>query len=331
MAIAVIFALMVLAYLLTFLIPGGSYARIEDAGGNLLIDTAAEFTYVQGGIPFWKWLLSPVLILGAAGSGTLIAVIVFLLMFFPVRNTVNTEFVLKSPNTNSVYAWFDGPIAKCYRQDGDQVQKGEVIAEYDTNQLRFRLANAESQLREIQKEYELESAAAFSDRERLGRAQLVAARMDGAKVAVEEAKWYLAHTELKAPSDGILALADGRAERLVNKALRTGDRVFDIYSGSGAVAEIQVDQRESSILLDEFTVSLFLYTEPDRKLDGKVFEVQQYPMLNEQRTYCYKVRAEISDAESLRYGMRGVAKLHGKRVSLGYYLFKNIVIYLRWL
>ena len=79
-AIVVIFVLMVAAYLLTFLIPGGSYARVEDAAGNLIIDTAAGFSYVQGGIPFWKWLLSPVLILGASGSGTLIAVIVFLLV-----------------------------------------------------------------------------------------------------------------------------------------------------------------------------------------------------------------------------------------------------------
>ena len=80
MAIAVIFLLMVAAYGLTFLIPGGSYARTTDPNGNVIIDTAAGFTYVDGGISFWKWLLSPVLILGAAGSGTLIAVIVFLLV-----------------------------------------------------------------------------------------------------------------------------------------------------------------------------------------------------------------------------------------------------------
>ena len=260
-----------------------------------------------------------------------LVLLILLLMFFPVRNTVNTEFVLKAPETFSAYAWFDGPIAKCFRQDGELVKKGDVIATYDTNQLRFRLANAESQYQEIRKEYELESTAAFADRERLGRAQLIAARMEGAKVAVEEAKWYLAHTDLKAPADGILALADGRAEFLVNKALRTGDRVFDVYSGKGAVAEIQVDQREGSILLDKFDVSLFLYTEPDKELSCKVVEVQQYPVINEQRTYCYKVRAEVPHADTLRFGMRGVAKLRGERVSLGYFLFKNIVIYLRWL
>lgn len=80
MAIGVIFVLMVAAYLLTLFIPGGQYTRTLDASGNLLIDTSADFMYIQGGLPFWKWLLSPLLVLGAAGSGTLIAVIAFLLV-----------------------------------------------------------------------------------------------------------------------------------------------------------------------------------------------------------------------------------------------------------
>ena len=59
-AIAVIFGLMVASYILTLTIPGGAYARIEDASGHLILDTAAGFTYVEGGIPFWKWILSPI-------------------------------------------------------------------------------------------------------------------------------------------------------------------------------------------------------------------------------------------------------------------------------
>ena len=63
-AIVVIFALMVLTYGLTFLIPGG-------------------------GIPFWKWALSPILVLGADGNVSLIAVIVFLLVIGGVFNCLD--------------------------------------------------------------------------------------------------------------------------------------------------------------------------------------------------------------------------------------------------
>ena len=79
-AIVVIFALMIVAYVLTIVIPSGEYARIPDADGNLVIDTEGEFRYTEGGIPFWKWLLSPILVLGADGNGALIAVIAFLLV-----------------------------------------------------------------------------------------------------------------------------------------------------------------------------------------------------------------------------------------------------------
>ena len=68
------------AYILTIFIPGGEYARVEDKNGNLIIDTAGEFAFVDGGISFWKWILSPFLVLGATGNGTLIAVIAFLLV-----------------------------------------------------------------------------------------------------------------------------------------------------------------------------------------------------------------------------------------------------------
>lgn len=63
-AIVVIFSLMVLTYGLTFIIPGG-------------------------GIPFWKWALSPILVLGAEGNVSLIAVIVFLLVIGGIFNCLD--------------------------------------------------------------------------------------------------------------------------------------------------------------------------------------------------------------------------------------------------
>lgn len=63
-AIAVIFVLMILTYMLTFIIPGGY-------------------------IPFGKWLLSPILVLGAEGNVSLIAVLAFLLIIGGVFNNLN--------------------------------------------------------------------------------------------------------------------------------------------------------------------------------------------------------------------------------------------------
>ena len=94
-AIAVIFVLMVLSYILTLVLPSGSYARVENEQGNLVIDTEGGFVYEERGIPFWKWLLSPILVLGATGSSSLIAVIAFLLVIGGVFNSLDRCGLIK--------------------------------------------------------------------------------------------------------------------------------------------------------------------------------------------------------------------------------------------
>lgn len=94
-AIAVIFGLMVLTYILTFIIPSGEYPRYLNSEGNTVIDTSGEFHFLEDHIPFWKWLLSPVLLLGAEGGGTTIAVIVFLLVIGGVFNCLEKQGIMK--------------------------------------------------------------------------------------------------------------------------------------------------------------------------------------------------------------------------------------------
>ena len=94
-AIVVVLVLMILTYGLTFVIPGGEYARVPDANGNMIIDSSTEFTYIEGGMPFWKWLLSPILVLGADGGGMMIAIIVFLLVIGGIFNSLEKCGLMK--------------------------------------------------------------------------------------------------------------------------------------------------------------------------------------------------------------------------------------------
>lgn len=94
-AIIVIFALMIVTYVLTLIIPAGEYARIIDANGNEIIDTSRGFSYVDGGIEFYKWILSPILVLGANGNGALIAVIAFLLVIGGIFNSLDRCGLIK--------------------------------------------------------------------------------------------------------------------------------------------------------------------------------------------------------------------------------------------
>lgn len=251
-------------------------------------------------------------------------------MFIRVPESTNAEFTLKAPEITSGYAWFEGPVARCYLQDGSLVKKGDLIAEYDTNQLNYRLTAAESQVNEIKAELELEGRTAFTERERLGTVKLLEPKLQSALVNVREAQWYLGKSRFLSPADGILVLKDGRAELLTGKVVHAGEKIFDIYGGEGMVAEIPLNERDSSILRQSPTATLFLHTAPERPIPVKILEISPYPELTEQRTYCYIVRAELPEnMTDLRYGMRGIAKISGEKVFLGYHLFKSVVLYFR--
>ena len=86
---------MAVTYALTFLIPGGEYARVLDENGNKMIDQAAGYTRVEGGLPFWKWILSPILVLGAEGNGSLIGVLIFLLVVGGIFNSLEKCGLMK--------------------------------------------------------------------------------------------------------------------------------------------------------------------------------------------------------------------------------------------
>lgn len=263
-------------------------------------------------------------------------------MFLPIPEKVNAEFELKAPEITTVYAWFDGPIAECRTPDGklwksgDTVKKGDVIARYDTNQLEFRLENARAAIKELQEELDQKERAPFDkdSRESGGDVKLLKARIASAEIAVKEAQWYLDHADIVAPCDGILQLTDGRAEALVGKAVRTGDKIFEVLSGEGMEVKVPVLESESSILMENpARITLFLHTSPDTPILADVKEITPAPELTEQRTYCYNLYAYLppEQAKDLKYGMRGIAKVEGKQVTIGYFLFKSVILYFRGL
>lgn len=254
------------------------------------------------------------------------------LMFVRVPESVTAEFTLRPEKNTIVYAKFDGSVSECLKKDGERVTAGEVIARYDTGLLQYRLEQAQNSLAELDAQIVLEEHNSFTEPEKLGKVQMLRARRDVLAVTVREAQWFLHNAEIISPVTGILILADGTADKLAGRALRTGDKVFEIYHGDGIAVEIPVDEHDASILQNDFSVTAFLYTAPDEGIAVDVDSVAVYPELTEQKTYCYTVRGKLSgDTQNLKYGMRGVAKLYGGEVFLGYRLFKSMVLYFRGL
>lgn len=85
-AIAILLVLMLGTYAMTFFIPGGHFQHVLENGQNLIVPNS--YTPAEGGISFGKFLLSPFLVLGAEGGGTILAVMIFLLVIGGIFNSL---------------------------------------------------------------------------------------------------------------------------------------------------------------------------------------------------------------------------------------------------
>ncbi len=77
-SLVILFVFMMVAGLLTRIVPAGAYDRLS-VNGREVIDPASYRVTPQPDYPIWRWFTAPVEVLGAPGNLTIIVIIIFIL------------------------------------------------------------------------------------------------------------------------------------------------------------------------------------------------------------------------------------------------------------
>lgn len=78
-SLVILFACMMIAGVLTLIVPPGRYARIRQANHEIIDPQSFQFV-ARPAYPVWRWFTAPLEVLGGPDSLTIIIIIVFLLM-----------------------------------------------------------------------------------------------------------------------------------------------------------------------------------------------------------------------------------------------------------
>ena len=265
---------------------------------------------------------------------TFVKIIVYLLIilafvsFFRISQNVAATFELIPLDETIEYAPYSGIISDANFKNGAYVKIGETILTYDTQELTYNLADAESTHNEIRAELDWVKQKSFSDKKELGKAKILGMKKQKEKIEIQKIKWYLSKADIKAKISGILILND--SEKWAGKAVRAGDKLFEVVSPRKLYAEVMLNEADAAVLCDSTTITLYLHSSPETPISGKILSISPKPMLTKTGQFCYIIKLELSNIKpSYIVGMRGIARVSGTRVSIGYYLFKNIVLWWR--
>ncbi len=94
-SVVILFALMMIAGILTLVIPAGQYERTELDGRETIVPDSFTFTE-RPDYPFWRWFIAPLEVLTGADGLTVIVITVFILMVGVAFAVMDKSGILKA-------------------------------------------------------------------------------------------------------------------------------------------------------------------------------------------------------------------------------------------
>lgn len=207
-----------------------------------------------------------------------------------------------------VIAKVPGEVREILVEEGDDVEKGQILARLDGDRLRLELNESNARLRKLQRDFQrnkdLRAKGLISE----GDFEKIQYELEALQAAHNLASLELDYTQIRAPIDGVVS---DRFIRLGN-TLKVGDPVFGITSLQPLVAYLFVPEREYRQIAAGQPVVIMIDALAETKIAATVTRAS--PVVDPE-TGTFKITIEINDPERrIKPGMFGrMAIVYDKR------------------
>jgi hypothetical protein len=138
----------------------------------------------------------------------------------------------------------------------------------------------------------------------------------------------LGKSKLTAPQGGVAIFSSQDEWR--GRPVQVGERVMLIADPSLIDITVYLPPEDAVELEPGAKVELLLHVNPLSPLDAQIERASYEAVQAPDGTLAYVIRAQLLPGQGLpRIGLRGTAKVYAGRVSLGYYLVRKPLIFLR--
>jgi len=209
-----------------------------------------------------------------------------------------------------VVAKVDGEVRDVLVEEGDDVQKGQILARLDGERLRLELKESQARLRKLQSDFqrnkELQERGLISE----GDFEKLQYDLEALRASHNLASLELDYTQIRAPISGVVS------ERYIKlgNTIKVGDPIYRVTSYDPLVAYLHVPEREYGQLSAGQPVAIDIDAIPGERILASVTRVSS---IVDPDTGTFKISIEIRDAERrVKPGMFG-------RVSIVYDKHEN--------
>lgn len=223
-------------------------------------------------------------------------------------------------------ATIDGVLKEVLVEEGQEVSEGEEVAHLENKDLELRLKEAIADREVIQ----ANMMKVLGD----GSAYLTEYQTEALKFQRQEHNIQYLQNQIEksiilAGEGGTVLTPQPELDRMLGKAVTKGDEILEVGDLSRLLLEVAVPEQEVKFVQVGQEASFLLNTFPEKRFKGEVVSVSEKAEVLEGRN-CFIAEVEFpQEVGSFKSGMKGEAKIHGDKESLGYVIFRKTINFFR--
>jgi len=208
------------------------------------------------------------------------------------------------------------------------VKADELLAILDDTSLRNKLELAAKALDIARADLQRVTFKAFTDDASRLELQVLNARVQEKRAEVVYLTELLGKSKLLAPQGGVAIFTSQDEWR--GRPVQVGERVMLIADPSLIDVTVYLPPEDAVELEPGAKVEVLLHVNPLSPLDAKIERASYEAVQAPDGSLAYVIRAALLPGQGLpRIGLRGTAKVYAGRVSLGYYLLRKPLAFIR--
>ena len=263
----------------------------------------------------WKWLVG-------------IAAVVALASLIPVKMSALAPAEITPLRPIPVTSPMDAVVREIMVQPNEVVKADQVVVVLEDTALRNRLEVATKALDIARADLQRATFKSFTDEASRLELQVLNARVQEKQAELTYLSELLGRSKLLAPQGGLAIFSSQEDWR--GRPVQVGERVMVIADPSLVDVTIYLPPEDAVELEPGARVDMLLHVDPLSPIEAKIerasYEATQAP----DGTLAYVIRAQLQPNQGLpRIGLRGTAKIYSGQVTLGYYLLRKPIAYVR--
>lgn len=257
----------------------------------------------------------------------LIALAALVILLFPLRQSVVVPASVSPRHPVVVAAPVAGVVKEVHVLPNVAVKAGEALFSFDGTEVDSRADVARKALDVAQADLLKNTQMAYGCDECRARLSVLSAYVEQKEAELRHALSLQERLTVRAEVDGTAIFQD--KNRLLGKPVSVGERIMLLAQPGDSWLELHLPVEDAITLEQGAPVRFFLNIDPLAAYDARLVQTSYEAERTAQDILAYTLMADFAEGEQPRLGLKGTARLYGKRVPLAYYVLRRPLSWLR--